>query len=473
MYLTRIALIRSLATAALWGLGCSSGAPATDLAPQPIGDMGTPVVPGTPQLSTVTPPIGFSVGGVAMTLTGQEFQQGALVTFDGVPATQVSVTSKTQIFAMLPARLGAFGLVPVVVQNLSGLSATRGDLFSYYATQLAFGPGTSFNYSGTSQDRSVALGDLNGDQKLDLVTANGTSDSITIMLGDGMGGFATPMTLPSTRYVTGVAIVDLNGDKKLDIVALGGSDNKLSLFLGDGSGGFAPRKDIATASFGRKMVTADFNGDQKVDVLVMTGSSFYIQLGDGLGGFAAPVYNSGSGDSVAVGDWNGDKNLDLAFSSTSNAYISLYLNNGKGVFTAGQMVYSLAAANALTVLDYDGDGKLDLAVAFKDKASLLHGDGTAHFDYGPTLGSGYSSCQAITVADFDGDQKLDIAILSGSIIQILSGDGKGTFSPTANASGPFSLDTLIAADFNKDKKPDILVASSSYGGFSLILNQSR
>ena len=95
MHFTRSALIRILATAVLWELGCSAGVVATDMAPQGTQDMGTAVVAGTPQLATVTPPIGFTVGGVAMKLTGQEFQPGALVTFDGVPATQVNVTSST------------------------------------------------------------------------------------------------------------------------------------------------------------------------------------------------------------------------------------------------------------------------------------------------------------------------------------------------------------------------------------------
>jgi hypothetical protein len=271
---------------------------------------------------------------------------------------------------------------------------------------------------------SVAVGDFNGDGDLDLASANAFSGDVSVLLGDGSGGF--PAT-DASRFPVGngpesVAVDDLDGDGDLDLVIANAGSDDISVLLGDGSGGF-PAADASRFPVGEAPVfiaVGDLDGDGDLDLATANAFSddVSVLLGDGVGGFAAadgspfPV-----GDypvSVAVGDFDGDGDQDLVTANLESDDVSVLLGDGSGGFPAAD-ASRFPVGNApgtVAVDDLDGDGDLDLVIANagSDDVSVLLGDGSGGFAAAAAspfpVGNGPVS---VAVRDFDGDGDLDLA----------------------------------------------------------------
>jgi FG-GAP-like repeat len=185
-----------------------------------------------------------------------------------------------------------------------------------------------------------AIGDVNGDAQLDIVataTATGPmraqqlpmSRALTLLLADGSGGFRS-IQLPLRTGEPWFAVInDMNGDSKPDILATHHDQNQLTVLLGDGRGGFVE----ATGSpfdFGGKVfhtAVTDVNRDGKMDVIAAGGDSVRVMLGDGRGGFApGPAIRTGPGSwHLALGDVNNDGKLDLVTSNLESDTVSVLL----------------------------------------------------------------------------------------------------------------------------------------------------
>lgn len=185
---------------------------------------------------------------------------------------------------------------------------------------------------------SVAVGDLNGDGWPDVAATNygasGDGSTVSILLnipGSGLGA--------KTDYPTGVgpysvAIADLNGDNKPDLVvtnAGAGGGNTVSTLMGNGLGGFAGRRDFTTGLAPTSVAVGDVNGDARLDLVVANSSdnTVSVLLGDGTGSFApALAFPTGASPwSVAVGDLNGDGESDLATADVGANSVSVLLAN--------------------------------------------------------------------------------------------------------------------------------------------------
>jgi hypothetical protein len=167
-----------------------------------------------------------------------------------------------------------------------------------------------------------AVGDVNGDSAPDLVVPNSgpKNRTVTVLLGDSHGRFApapdSPFTVPNGPYHT--ALGDVNGDGKLDVVAAHDDSSFVSVLLGDGRGGFSPAPGVPF-DVGRRagaVVVSNVNGDGHPDLVVAAGEDVRVLLGDGRGRFrAAPdsPYTSGKGTwRLVVADLNGDGKPDIA-----------------------------------------------------------------------------------------------------------------------------------------------------------------
>ena len=203
---------------------------------------------------------------------------------------------------------------------------------------FAIAPGSPFAVGPSPYPH--AIGDVNSDGRLDIVataTATGPSRAqqlplsraLTLLLSDGRGGFRASRLPLRTGEPWFAVISDVNGDRKPDIVATHHDLSQLSVMLGDGRGGFVE----ATGSpfdFGHQAfhaVVADVNRDGKMDVMAVAGDSVRVMLGDGRGGFATgPATLTGRGTwRLDMADLNGDGKMDLATSNSESGTVSVLL----------------------------------------------------------------------------------------------------------------------------------------------------
>ena len=121
-----------------------------------------------------------------------------------------------------------------------------------------------------SNPYEVVTADFNGDDNLDLATANGSSANggVAVLLGDGMGGFGTPTKYSFTGAPQSIAIGDFNQDGEFDLVTANTGNVTVSVLLGDGTGNFADPINFFVGSAPRHVAVGDFNGDNKDDIAI-------------------------------------------------------------------------------------------------------------------------------------------------------------------------------------------------------------
>lgn len=283
-----------------------------------------------PALEALTPATGSTAGGTQLIVRGQNFLPGATLLIDGLAATDVVVSSRAQLLAKRPAHLGAFGIVPVVLTNFDAQTARRGDLFASHASQFSFGAMTSL---ATAQSPTGLVGaDFDRDGRIDLASSNGQS-SVSIFLGDGMGGFGAAKTTNTGPNAVSLAAGDFNTDTTPDLTVVTYGSNNVQNLLGDGAGGFPIITDLPGVGIPGRVTVADIDGDGDEDLLVPSGYSntAHVFSGNAKGGFTGPTSLpvGSSPGSVAVGDWNGDKRRDLAVSNYYGHDLSVMINQSK------------------------------------------------------------------------------------------------------------------------------------------------
>ena len=143
--------------------------------------------------------------------------------------------------------------------------------------------------TGGNDPASVAVGDFNGDGKLDLVAANYNSKSVAVLLANGDGTFQAPLNFAVGSIPWSVAVGDFNGDGKQDLVVSNQGDNTVSVLLGNGDGTFQAARTFAVGIAPAMVVVGDFNGDHNLDLAVANVNSNAVSVlfgnGDGTGTF--------------------------------------------------------------------------------------------------------------------------------------------------------------------------------------------
>ena len=321
----------------------------------------------------------------------------------------------------------------------------------------------------------IAVGDFNEDGKLDLAVANFQSETdIQIMLGNGDGTFQAAMNFPVTTYPTAVAIADYNHDGHLDLaVANGGAEagNTVSVLFGKGDGTFGPKTDYRIGYGPNDIIAADLNGDGKVDLATAnyTDGTASVLLNKGDGTFL-PATNYVAGHPwapyrIAAAPLEPDSEPSLVVSTIAGTYV--LVNSGNGTFKAALGYEPVSTGAVLT--DLNGDGNTDLVVAgsFLDSGgaegvTILLGKGNGIF-VSPTAYVAAPNLSGITIGDFNGDGIPDLAATGddGGPLAILLGRGNGVFSPPVFYNNIASeLGYVASGDFNRDGKMDLAVVTN-------------
>jgi hypothetical protein len=297
---------------------------------------------------------------------------------------------------------------------------------------------------------TMALGDVDRDGELDLVTGTTLSGGgrMVVQRGEGDGGFGAPLSLDVALdglYPSGIALADLDGDGDLDaaVAHLFVPDGVVTVLRGDGAGGFARSAggpfDIGSATLA--LSAGDLDGDGRTDL-------------------AAPVIPP-SGD-------------------TRSATPGVLLGNGDGSFRAGPVgsfvtppELNPASTFALPLGDLDGDGRLDAGLPVSQAQGLwpLLGDGAGGFQPGTAAPvPAASTVTAGAIADVDGDDRLDVLLtsISSPRLVVLVNDGEPAIDvPAALALGTRQLgDPPASATVRIDNPGDhgLRVASLTLGG---------
>jgi hypothetical protein len=213
----------------------------------------------------------------------------------------------------------------------------------------------------------IAVGDLNQDNKADVVVVRVDNNfAVTVLLGNGAGGFVTQADHSTAPLPRAIVVGDFTGDGNQDLAV---TDSSVSILPGDGAGGFGAR---ITTDFGENtgpsaIASGDFNGDGKLDLAVSNEFTHNVSvlIGQGAGHFAPRVnYKVGVNPvTLAAADFNGDGRLDLVAGNRSSINVSVLLGDGAGVFGQPYNWSTPASPTSLDVGDIDGDGRVDIVAA--------------------------------------------------------------------------------------------------------------
>jgi uncharacterized protein (TIGR03437 family) len=357
------------------------------------------------------------------------------------------------------------------------------------AGRAQFIPAPNSPFPGGMSPISVAVADFNGDSHLDIAIASQSgSVSVLLGDGTGNFSAAPRATNiqigTGSSILSFIVARDLNNDNRQDLAIANISSGNVTVLLGNGDGSFtpAPHSPFAVGTNPNSIAVGDFNGDSIPDLAVanLGSRNVTILLGSLTGQFTpsatSPLPAGNGPSSIAEGDFNNDGIADLAISNQLDNTVTLLLGKGGASFVSAPASPFAAGASPgfVAVVDFNGDNNPDLAIANIDgnTITVLFGNGAGGFTPGASASA--NSPVAIAIADFNGDYLPDIAVADQNTnnISVLLGSGTGGFKGASNS--PFAAGTspraIALGDFNEDGRPDLAIADLSGASITVLLN---
>jgi len=340
--------------------------------------------------------------------------------------------------------------------------------------------------------RAIASGDVDGDGTPDLVVAHGevegvpeSVDVVSVLLNTGGGNFDQARTYSAGKAQRSVALGDLDGDDWLDIVVTNHASGELRILYNQGDGTFAAPVPVAVAPSPEAAVIADLDGDQKADIAVTDrAAAARVLLNLGSRTFAAPVSYGAAPDpllaaaydSVAAIDFNGDQRPDLLVARNAR----VLMNQGNGTFAAPVTLAAAPGGDGFPA-DFDGDGKTDVGLAGPEGVAIRFSNGDGTFSARSDRAHPLSTACLPVAADVDGDGDTDVlgadlfaeeaplnpafpdggrrpTVVSGTLTLALNA-GDGSFFGETNTVVRGGAHGIAAADLNGDGRVDLATAA--------------
>jgi hypothetical protein len=460
----------------------------------------------------------FGAVGASVTISGTNFSPVAAsnIVYFGAVQAQVTAASVTNLVVTVPA--GA--TYAPITETVNGLTAYANQPFMpvFFGVGSGF-PVNAFAprldlATGNGPGR-VVVADLDGDGKPDLIIADSYAGEISIYQNISTNGsltadsFAPRVDLPllagsySNPYT--VAVADLDGDGKLDIIALNADSKVISILRNISSPGiittnsFAAEVDLPGGNDMRGLAVQDLNGDGKPEIVTGNSSDNTISIFQNrstIGNIAfAPRVDLPAGDGpegVAIGDLDGDGKPDLAVANNNSGTISVFRNMGVGgdittnSFAPRVDFLGLASLGYIAIGDLDGDGKLDMVAAggsgsqaisvYRNTATV--GSITTN-SFAPRVdfaAPGWAN--SVALGDLDGDGKLDVALVSQlssvfSIFKNVSVPGSfsaDSFAARVDFDSGWNPNGVVIGDLDGDGRPDIIFCNTYDGTISIYQN---
>lgn len=466
-----------------------------------------------PTISSFTP-AGGAIGST-VTISGINFDPvpaNNIVRFGAVKAT-VSTANSTSLTVVVPTG-STYQPFTVTVNGLTAFASKPFNV-TFISSQIidaaTFAPKVDFT-SGTSPE-AIAISDIDGDGKTDIIVTNVNGGSISVYRNISASGtittgsFSPKVDFSSSSGARGIAIGDINGDGKPDIVITNYGSNTISVFQNISSSGsittgsFSTKVDFATGINPYGVSVGDLDGDGKADLAVTnngdnTVSVFRNTFTSGLittSSFASKVdlITGLAPIGVTIGDLDGDGKPELTVANQSSNSISVFRNiSTSGSITTGSFstrVDFITGTNPYEVVigDIDGDGKPDLAISNTGSSSVsifrntsLSGSITiGSFANKVDLTTG-SNPRGVSFSDIDGDGKPDLSVANQwswniSIFKNISISGNitlGSFSAKVDLNTGENPYGVAIGDFDGDGKPDLALANNTPNSISVFQN---
>lgn len=448
---------------------------------------------GIPTITSFIPtsgPVGTSV-----IITGTNFDPTPANNIVYFGATKATVTAATETELTVTVPIGTtYQPITVLNNGLLGFSAEP------FIVKFG-GEGIDVNsldpkvdYTAGSKPYGEALADFNGDGKTDIVVVNFTSNTASIYkntsTAQGIISYDSKLDFATGTSPTSVAVVDLDGDGKMDLIVTNSVDNTVSVFKNTSTSGtidFAAKLDYVTGTNPQAVAVVDFDGDGKVDIAVADHTDNTISIirntSTSIGNInydSRVIFTTGTNPiSIAIGDLDNDGKLDLALSNLYGNSISILRNVSLGVgnidfdtkvdYATGDNPYSIAVG------DLDFDGKVDLVTTnyFSNTVSVFAnistGDGSISFADKSDFTTG-TNPNSVAIGDIDGDGKVDLGITNKgshkvSIFKNASTIGSISFDNKIDFSAGNHPNSIAIGDFDGDGKYDFAI--TDYDGWEL------